>query len=57
MSKHNKELICSRCKKEVQTYSEIVYSQGDRVCEECKEETLQSDKNAFDRYMHFKTLE
>ncbi len=47
-------LTCSRCKV-VQKYScEIVYSQGDKVCLECKKETLKSDKMAFDRDMIFR---
>jgi|GEM_PF-4270542 len=48
-----KELTCSRCGQVQETYSDIVYSQGKRVCLECKEETLESDKRAFDRDMRF----
>ena len=44
-----KELTCTRCWEVQETYSEIVYSQGKRVCLECKKETLESDKRAFDR--------
>jgi len=45
------ELTCTRCKTTVETFSEIVYSQGDRVCLDCKKETLGDDKQAFDRDM------
>ena len=45
------ELTCTRCRKIVETYSDIVYSQGSRVCLECKEITNHSDKRAFDRDM------
>lgn len=44
-------LTCTRCHKVKETLSEIVYSQGDRVCTDCKKETLASDKRAFDRDM------
>ncbi len=45
------KLTCTRCETTVDTYSEIVYSQGDRVCIDCKKETLAGDKHAFDRDM------
>jgi len=45
------KLTCTRCETTVETYSEIVYSQGDRVCIGCKKETLAGDKYAFDRDM------
>lgn len=48
-----KHLTCTRCGEVKQTYSEIVYSQGDKVCLDCKKETLESDKRAFDRDMRF----
>ena len=48
---NKKELTCTRCEKVVETYSEIVYSQGDRVCTECKKETQADDNCAFDRDM------
>jgi DNA-directed RNA polymerase subunit RPC12/RpoP len=47
----NENLTCTRCKKEVETYSEIVYSQGSKVCTDCKKETLEDDQRAFDRDM------
>ena len=46
---------CSRCGEVVETYSEIEYSQGDRVCRDCKKETLESDKRAFDRDMRYRS--
>ena len=46
-----KELTCTQCKKVVETYSEIVYSQGDRVCLDCKKDNTASDNHAFDRDM------
>lgn len=49
--KIKKDLTCSRCLKTVENYSRIVYSQGDKVCTECKNDTLPGDKRAFDRDM------
>ncbi len=48
----NERLRCTICKAVKQTYSEIVYSEGDRVCTECKKTTLESDKMSFDYYMN-----
>lgn len=42
------------CKTVVQTFSEIVYSQGDKVCFECKKLTQQSDNHEFDRDMDYR---
>ena len=50
---NKKELTCTRCKGVKTYYCEIVYSQGDKVCLDCKKETLESDKRAFDRDMRF----
>lgn len=47
----NTRLICTMCKKTKETYSEIVYSQGERVCQNCKKITQPADNAAFDRYM------
>jgi hypothetical protein len=47
----NEKLRCTLCKSVKETYSEIVYSQGDRVCTDCKKLTLEGDKRAFDRDM------
>ena len=47
-------LMCTRCKVEQKHFCEIVYSQGEKVCLECKKETLESDKRAFDRDMRFR---
>lgn len=48
---HALELTCTRCHKKVGTYSEIVYSQGSKVCTDCKKETQADDNRAFDRDM------
>jgi hypothetical protein len=45
------KLTCTRCNKVSETYCGIVYSQGDRVCLECKKETQQDDNRAFDNYI------
>lgn len=50
----NEKLTCTRCLKTKEFYSEIVYSQGDRVCTDCKESTLDADKRAFDRDMELR---
>ena len=47
-------LTCSRCKVVQKHFCDIVYSQGNKVCLECKKETLESDKRAFDRDMRFR---
>ena len=46
-----KDLTCTMCGDVKETYSEIVYSQSDRVCVDCKEETIEGDKFGFDRDM------
>ena len=46
-----KDLTCTMCHERKETYSEIVYSQGSRVCLECKKNTQASDNRAFDRDM------
>ena len=43
------ELTCTMCGDLQETSSEIVYSQGNRVCLDCKEITLPDDNRAFDR--------
>ena len=48
------DLTCTICGEVKETYSEIVYSQGSRVCLECKKTTLESDKRAFDRDMRWR---
>ncbi len=47
-------LSCTMCGERKETHSEIVYSQGSRVCLECKKITLEDDKRAFDRDMRFR---
>ncbi len=46
-----KHLTCTMCGETKETYHEIVYSQGDRVCLDCKKTTQSSDNAAFDRDM------
>jgi NAD-dependent SIR2 family protein deacetylase len=41
---------CSMCHKRV-FWSEIEYSQGEKVCPDCKKITLPADKRAFDNYV------
>ena len=50
------DLTCSRCGVVAETYSGIVYSQGDKVCLDCKKECQPSDNNAFDRDMRLREL-
>jgi len=47
-----KELTCTLCKKQQETHSEIVYSQGERVCISCKEVTQKADNLQFDLDMN-----
>jgi hypothetical protein len=49
-----KHLTCAMCKETKETYSEIVYSQGSRVCLDCKKITQVSDNAAFDRDMRLR---
>ena len=51
MKKAHEELRCTLCKKVKETYCQIVYSQGDRVCLDCKKITQAGDNAAFDRDM------
>jgi len=44
------QLTCTKCGELQGTHSEIVYSQGDLVCLDCKKENQQSDNNAYDRW-------
>jgi hypothetical protein len=44
-------LVCTRCGAKKEMYCHIVYSQGSRVCLDCKQITLESDKRAFDNYI------
>jgi hypothetical protein len=52
MTDKKTELTCTRCKEIQEFYCRIVYSQGDRVCLDCKEETQASDNRAFDRFQN-----
>jgi hypothetical protein len=52
MDDQTTELTCTRCKEVQEFYCRIVYSQGDRVCLDCKEETQASDNRAFDRFQN-----
>ena len=49
-----KQLTCTRCNKVKELLCQIVYSQGDRVCLDCKKETQFSDDRAFDRDMRYR---
>jgi hypothetical protein len=57
MENLKKELTCTRCEKVVETYSEIVYSQGSKVCFECKKVSQASDNAAFDRDMALRRVD
>ena len=46
------DLTCSRCNKVQEMYCQIVYSQGDRVCLDCKKITQESDNKAFDSFQN-----
>lgn len=50
------ELTCTRCETTKETYSEIVYSQGVRVCIDCKKGNQKADNRAFDSYMNSKII-
>lgn len=47
----DEDLTCTMCHTRKETYSEIVYSQGSRVCTDCKILTQDDDNRAFDRDM------
>ena len=46
-----KALTCTRCGDVKEMHCQIVYSQGDRVCTDCKKITQASDNASFDRDM------
>ena len=54
--KIKEDLTCTRCGGIKETYAEIVYSQGDRVCTDCKKRAAPGDKLAFDGYMKSKEI-
>ena len=54
MENKPKELTCTQCGAIKEQYSSLVYSQGDLVCMDCKEENKEIDKRAFDRDMRFR---
>ena len=47
------DLTCTMCKERKERYTDIVYSQGDKVCLDCKNITQPADNAAFDRDMRF----
>jgi len=51
-----KDLTCSRCHEVQETYSEIVYSQGYKVCLECKKGSQRGDNWSFDIYMNSRII-
>ena len=46
-----KRLTCTQCGAVKEQYSALVYSQGDLVCLECKEENKESDNRAYDNWV------
>lgn len=52
MKEVKERLTCTKCREVKETYSALVYSQGDLVCKDCKEENRSSDNRAFDRYIN-----
>ena len=42
------DLTCTICNELKETYSEIVYSRGSKVCVECKKEYQSLDNRLFD---------
>jgi hypothetical protein len=48
------QLTCSQCSDVQEAFSDIVYSQGNKVCLKCKDENKESDKKAFDRDIKFR---
>lgn len=57
MSDVKEDLTCTMCHDTKETYSEIVYSRGSRVCIDCKKETQRADDTAFDNYMKSKIID
>lgn len=49
-----KHLTYIQCGAVKEQFNVLVYSQGDLVCLDCKEENKESDKRAFDRDMSFR---
>ena len=49
-----RHLTCTQCGAVKEQFSALVYSQGNLVCLDCKEENKESDKRAFDRDMSFR---
>ena len=56
MNGMGKDLNCTMCKKTKERFSEIVYSQGSRVCLDCKSISQLADNSAFDRDMRLREL-
>ena len=46
-----KRLTCTQCGAVKEHYSDMKYSQGRRVCTDCKKSNKGSDDRAYDRYM------
>jgi len=44
-------LTCTQCGAVKEQYSSIEYSQGRRVCTDCKKSNKASDDRAYDRYI------
>jgi hypothetical protein len=48
------DLTCTMCNVKQDHFCEIVYSQGKKVCLDCKNKNLESDNRAFDLDMSFR---
>ena len=46
------KLTCTICSEVQETHASIVYSQGDRVCIDCKKGTQLADNRAFDVFIN-----
>lgn len=51
------QLTCTMCHTVKEMHCQIVYSQGDRVCLDCKKITLAGDNRAFDNYINSRSYE
>lgn len=47
-----KSLTCTLCKDVKEHHCQIVYSQGNRVCTDCKKITQGADDRVFDSFMN-----
>lgn len=47
---------CTQCGYKAEFYSELCYSQGNKVCKKCKENNQESDNRAFDNYIYSRRM-